>query len=117
MQVCNTADGCIHMHAGDVLTGVFTDTGEMFRVTWVEYRLGSALHGTPGESNSARNVLSNLRFYYLHEIWENRVLLKLTEEGLTYSDQHKIATTVNITYALLLELSDSDEEDCHNVRK
>ena len=111
MQACDTADGRIHMDAGRALTGVFTNTGETFGVTWVEYRLGSALHGTPGESNSARNVLSNLRFYYVNEIWENKVLLKLTEEGLMSSERNQIAATVNITYALLLELSDSDEED------
>ena len=111
MQACDTADGRIHMHAGRVLTGEFTNTGEKFRVTWVEYRLGSAVHAVPGTSSSAQSVLSNLRFYSVDEIWEITVSLKLTGEGLMYSDQHKIATTVNITYALLLELSDSDEED------
>lgn len=117
MQACDTADGRIHMDAGRALTGVFTNTGEKFGVTWVKYRLGSALHGTPGESNSARNVLSNLRFYYVDEIWENTVLLKLTGEGLMSSERNQIAATVEIIYTLLLELSDSDEEDCHNVRK
>ena len=47
----------------------------------------------------------------MDEIWENTVLLKLTGEGLMSSERNQIAATVEFTYTLLLELSDSDEED------